>query len=106
MKYVLDAMEDMELKISEDNLPHIDLIENASDLRDGEPFPVQFYEPLKSLWLDPNVRAACIRGNEAALPEKYFLPTLHHTISRLTFPCHTKFAIFLFTSGPAIRPTL
>jgi hypothetical protein len=70
MKYVLDAMEDMELKVSEDNLPHIDLIENACDIRDGDSFPRHFYQPLKSLWADPNVQQACSRGNEAALPEK------------------------------------
>jgi hypothetical protein len=70
MKAVLDAMDDMELKVTEPNLQYIDLIENADDLRDGEPFPTKFYEPLTSLWKDPNVQSAYARGNEAALPEK------------------------------------
>ncbi|KAG6819968.1 hypothetical protein H0H93_006944 [Arthromyces matolae] len=78
MKYLLDAMEDMDLKLSEDNIPTIDLVETAPDLKDGEPFPVSYYEPLKSLWADPNVQKAWERGNEAALPENlyYFYSSL------------------------------
>ncbi|KAF8060760.1 heterotrimeric G protein alpha subunit 4 [Lyophyllum atratum] len=78
MKYLLDAMEDMELKVAEDNVPYLDLIENATDLRDGEAFPLSYYEPLKSLWEDPNVQKAWERGNEAALPENllYFFSSL------------------------------
>lgn len=71
LKYLLDAMEDMDLKVSEENLEHVDLIENAADIRDGEPFPKEFYQPLISLWTDPNVQKAWERGNEAALPEKF-----------------------------------
>jgi guanine nucleotide-binding protein subunit alpha, other len=71
IKYVLDAMEDMELKVSEDNVQHLTLIEDARDIRDGEPFPMEYYEPLKALWADEGVRAAYERGNEAALPEKF-----------------------------------
>jgi len=72
MKYVLDAMEEMDLKVSEDNIPHVDLIENASDIRDGEAFPMSFLAPLFSLWTDPNIQRACERGNEAALPENLY----------------------------------
>ncbi|KAG5339184.1 hypothetical protein C0989_005232 [Termitomyces sp. Mn162] len=70
MKYLLDAMEDMDLKVAEENISHVDLVENAQDLRDNEPFPMSYYEPLKTLWMDPNVQKAWERGNEAALPEK------------------------------------
>jgi guanine nucleotide-binding protein subunit alpha, other len=70
LKYVLDAMEDMDLKVAEAHIPYVDLIEDANDLRDGEPFPQTYYEPLKALWSDPNVERAWLRGNEAALPEK------------------------------------
>lgn len=70
LQYLLDAMEDMELKVGEENLPHLELIDGARDIRDGEPFPMTFYEPLKSLWTDENVQKAWSRGNEAALPEK------------------------------------
>ena len=73
LKYVLDAMEDMELKVKDGNVQYLDLIENARDIRDGEPFPMEFFEPLKSLWEDPGVQMAFGRGNEAALPEKYVL---------------------------------
>jgi guanine nucleotide-binding protein subunit alpha len=74
MKYVLDAMEDMELKLQEQNMEYMDLIENATDVRDGEPFPKAYYRPLQLLWNDPGVQKAWKRGNEAALPEKYSFP--------------------------------
>lgn len=70
MRYVLEAMEDMDLKVSEENMPHIDFITNSPDIRDGEAFPQSYLGPLASLWADPNVQRACERGNEAALPEK------------------------------------
>jgi guanine nucleotide-binding protein subunit alpha, other len=70
LKYLLDAMYDMDLKVSEHNMQYLDLIEDARDIRDDEPFPLEFYEPLRSLWNDPNVQKAWARGNEAALPEK------------------------------------
>jgi guanine nucleotide-binding protein subunit alpha, other len=73
MKYILDAMLDMDLKVSEENLPYIDTVENANDLREGEPFPREFLEILRSLWADPGVQKAYGRGNEAALPEKSLL---------------------------------
>lgn len=70
MQALLESMDDMDLKLSEENRAYIDMIENAQDIRDNEPFPVSFYEPLNSLWTDPNVQKAWERGNEAALPEK------------------------------------
>ncbi|KAK7461375.1 hypothetical protein VKT23_008552 [Stygiomarasmius scandens] len=71
-KNLLDAMEEMELKVSEYNIEHVDLIENARDVHDGEPFPMSYFDPLKSLWNDPNIQKAWERGNEAALPENLF----------------------------------
>jgi len=78
LRYVLDAMEDMELEVSDDNAKYVQLIEDASDIRDGEPFPMTYYAPLKSLWTDPEVVKAYSRGNEAALPENlnYFFSAL------------------------------
>ncbi len=70
LKYLLDAMEDMDLQVLEENVAYVAMVEGAEDLRDGEPFPKEFHQPLKSLWEDPNVQKAYARGNEAALPEK------------------------------------
>lgn len=70
LKYVLDSMEDMELAVSAENSQHIELIEGANDLRDGEVFPPDYYEPLRQLWNDKGIQQAWERGNEAALPEK------------------------------------
>lgn len=75
-------MEDMELKLSEENLPYVDLVEEAKDIKDSEPFPTSYHQPLQSLWTDPSVRKAWERGNEAALPEKYAPPPFDdHEIS-------------------------
>lgn len=78
MGYLLDAMLDMELEVEEQNQQHIEMIVNARDLRDREPFPMEYYEPLKSLWQDDIVQKAWQRGNEAALPDnlQYFFPSL------------------------------
>jgi guanine nucleotide-binding protein subunit alpha len=70
MQALLESMEDMEIKLSEELQEYVEMIENAPDLRDGEPFTMTFYDPLKTLWADENVQKAWERGNEAALPEK------------------------------------
>ncbi|KAE9388570.1 heterotrimeric G protein alpha subunit 4, partial [Gymnopus androsaceus JB14] len=74
MKYILDAMQEMDLNVTKDNISHVDLIDNATNLRDGEAFPQTFLTPLTALWEDPNIRHAYERGNEAALPAnlKYY----------------------------------
>ncbi|TBU48722.1 heterotrimeric G protein alpha subunit 4 [Dichomitus squalens] len=69
LKNVIDAMEDMELEVSPENQDLVPIVEDASDIKDGEPFPTEFHDVLKRLWEDPNVQAAYARGNEAALPE-------------------------------------
>lgn len=75
LKNVIDAMDDMELEVSPENRDLIPVIEDASDIKDGEPFPAEFHTILKRLWEDPNVQAAYARGNEAALPEKCVYPS-------------------------------
>lgn len=76
LKYLLDAMEDMNLEVSDENIPHVRLIEDAQDLRDGQPFPIEYHEPLQKLWEDSSVQKCWDRGNEAAIPEKYVLYAL------------------------------
>ena len=70
LKYLLDAMDDMNLEVSEDTAQYLQLIEDAPDLVDGQPFPTDYLDPLKKLWEDTSVQKAWDRGNEAALPEK------------------------------------
>ena len=78
MIYLFDAMEDMDLEVAEECLPYVDTVRNARDIRDHEPFPITYHEPLRYLWEDKGVQKAYQRGNEAALPEKYvpLSPTL------------------------------
>jgi guanine nucleotide-binding protein subunit alpha, other len=83
----------MQLVVSPENGEHVELIESANDLRDGEVFPPHFYEPLKQLWNDRGVQQAWERGNEAALPEKYTSFFFH--ISAVTQRCPFKSGVFL-----------
>ncbi|KXN88056.1 Guanine nucleotide-binding protein alpha-2 subunit [Leucoagaricus sp. SymC.cos] len=86
MRYLLDAMDEFEIKVSEENIPNIELVDNAKDIGDGEPFPPQYIAPLKALWADPNVQRAYERGNEAALPEN--LPYFFSDLDRLFQPTY------------------
>jgi len=78
LRHLLDAMDEFEIKVSEENISNVEIVDSVKDIGDGEPFPLHYIEPLKSLWVDPNVQCAYKRGNEAALPEKYVLPVIHH----------------------------
>ncbi|KAF5346257.1 hypothetical protein D9756_004418 [Leucocoprinus leucothites] len=84
LRYLLDAMDEFEIKVSEENIPHVEIVDSAKDIGDGEPFPQQFIEPLKALWTDSNVQRAYERGNEAALPEN--LPYFFADLDRLFQP--------------------
>ena len=70
LRYVFDAMQDMQLSVDPENLPYVQLVDEARDLRDGEPFPLEYHGALRSLWEDANLQRTMQRGNEAALPEK------------------------------------
>lgn len=84
LRYLLDAMDDFEIKVSEENIPNVDIVDNAKDIGDGEPFPTRLIEPLKALWADTHVQRAYERGNEAALPEN--LPYFFADLDRLFQP--------------------
>jgi guanine nucleotide-binding protein subunit alpha len=70
LRSILDAMVDMELTVSPENMVYVDMIDDVPDLGDGEPFPPEYQAALCALWGDKNLRKAWNRGNEAALPEK------------------------------------
>lgn len=95
MKLIIDAMDEWEMSVESHNrvrttpsppLPpstsliqsgtyvlaiqkYIALVDNPPDIKDGETFPMQYREPLESLWKDRGVQEAFARGNESALPE-------------------------------------
>jgi hypothetical protein len=101
VKYVLDSMEDMDLKVSAENSVHVELIENANDIRDGEAYPQHFFEPLNALWNDKGIQQAWGRGNEAALPEKYTLFFMGFA-ARIAQRCPFKSWIFLLSPTSTI----
>ncbi|GAA5995809.1 hypothetical protein JCM5350_000568 [Sporobolomyces pararoseus] len=54
------------------------MLEDAGDLREGQPFPQDLYFPIRSLWRDPGVQLALSQGTEATIPENisYFYSNL------------------------------
>lgn len=68
LKRLLDAMADMGLGVSDDNQQYISLIDDVQGVRDGQPYPQEYLEPLRKLWNDRNVQHE--RGNEAAMPDR------------------------------------
>lgn len=84
LRHLLDAMDEFEIKVSEENISNVEIVDSARDIGDGEPFPLHYIEPLKSLWVDSNVQRAYERGNEAALPEN--LPYFFSSLDRVFQP--------------------
>ncbi|PIL23522.1 hypothetical protein GSI_14834 [Ganoderma sinense ZZ0214-1] len=78
LKRVVDAMKDMGLEVSPENLDLVPILNDAKDVQDNKPYPAEYRDVLKRLWEDPNVQAAYARGNEAALPDylQYFYADL------------------------------
>ncbi|KAH7103192.1 heterotrimeric G protein alpha subunit 4 [Auriculariales sp. MPI-PUGE-AT-0066] len=87
IRTLLEAMVGFSLQVDDSNTDNLKLVEKAPDLKDGEPFPVEYLEPLRSLWQDPAVQKAWDRGNEAALPEN--LAYFFHDLDRLFAPNFT-----------------
>ncbi|KAF8992041.1 guanine nucleotide binding protein, alpha subunit [Cyathus striatus] len=86
MKYLLEAMDDMDLAVTEENKPFVEMVYDAKDIRDGDPFPLDYFDPLTNLWADQNVQKAWERGNEAALPEN--LSYFYAALNRLFHPTY------------------
>jgi len=78
LKLVYDALEEFGLELEEENQQYLSFINTPIDLRDGEAFPTDYYEPLQKLWNDPSMEKCRLRGNEVALPENlnYFFPEM------------------------------
>jgi len=78
LKSVYDAMDFFDFQVLEENKKYLPYINQPIDIRDGQPFPEEYYEPLKKLWEDPGFRQCWERGNEVALPENlaYFFPEM------------------------------
>ncbi|KAH8834537.1 guanine nucleotide binding protein, alpha subunit [Flagelloscypha sp. PMI_526] len=80
MKSVLDAMEGMGITpsahIQDNNWSQ--MLEDTPDIKDGDPFPTDYFPVLNDLWADSSVQQTISRGNEAALPENlsYFFGSL------------------------------
>lgn len=89
MRTILEAMEVLEIPLEiDENDAHLDLLIDDRDLRQGEPFPAEYYEPFVSLWADAGVQTAAQRGNEYALHDNvhYFFGHIERVFSAKYIP--------------------
>lgn len=102
MKQLLEALDDMDLQVSDDVEEYAALVDEPPDVKDGQPFPMEYHEPLKKLWLDPIVQKGWSRGNEAALPDKYARSALTSSFSG-SLSNLAQFIIFFCQPRPCLR---
>jgi len=78
MSSIIDIMDELSIAVSPPNRRYIQLVDNRPSLSTGEPFPIKYLEPLKSLWADPGVQSTYAKGYEYAAPENmlYFYSDL------------------------------
>ena len=57
MVTMLDALQQSDGRLSEDNIRNARLVRNADEIRNGEPFPIPLYGALSYLWDDPGIQA-------------------------------------------------
>ncbi|KAH8111446.1 guanine nucleotide-binding protein alpha-2 subunit, partial [Phellopilus nigrolimitatus] len=88
MKLLLEALEDMDLHVSEEMNEFVTLLDEPPDVKDGQAFPIDYHEPLKKLWEDESVQKGWMRGNEAALPDNlsYFFKDLDRFFQKNYYP--------------------
>jgi guanine nucleotide-binding protein subunit alpha len=51
-------------------------IDDAPDLHERQPYPIDLHAPIKALWKDTGLQAAILNKSEATVPEKYVLSLL------------------------------
>ena len=104
MNALLEALDLMDFTVSSTNIPYIEMIRDAGNVCDGEPFPYTLYEALRSLWKDPSVKAVWKRQNEAALPEKFVMfqsiPPYLSQLTASTLVCLISFPRLIVYSCP------
>lgn len=84
MKLIVDTMDECQLQVNSTNRKYIALVDALPDIHQGQPFPIQYREPLEQLWMDQGVQSCYERGNESALPEN--LPYFYGQLDRLFAP--------------------
>lgn len=70
IRSVLDFMEDSNLRFAnEENIKNIPFIVARIELSGDECYPTEYYQILRQLWEDGNVKKAIEDGHQAAIPE-------------------------------------
>lgn len=69
MKQLLETLPYLDLEVPQELEPDAELLEDPPDVKDGQPFPTTYLEPLRRLWQNETVRKGWLDG-KAAVPDK------------------------------------
>lgn len=69
MKQLLETLPYLDLEIPQELEPDAALLEDPPDVKDGQPFPATYLEPLRRLWHNETVQKGWLDG-KAAVPDK------------------------------------
>ncbi|GAA5895424.1 guanine nucleotide-binding protein subunit alpha [Sporobolomyces salmoneus] len=84
---VFILMDEFRIEVSDPSLRSIRyMLDEAGELREGEPFPQELYFPIRSLWRDPGVQLALSKGTEATIPEN--MTYFYSHLERLFHPSY------------------
>jgi len=89
MRLVLEAMEYFKTSlVNPDNMQYLPLFNDPPNITKGQPFPISYLEPLKSLWADGGVQECYCKGNQYALHDNmaYFFVSLDKVFSPTYVP--------------------
>ncbi|KAF0507847.1 guanine nucleotide binding protein, alpha subunit [Gigaspora margarita] len=89
MNLVLEAMEYYKIPFSDSsNMQYVSMFSNTPSISKNQPFPVNYLEPLKSLWSDSGVQKCYMMGNQYALHDNmtYFFESLDRVFSQSYVP--------------------
>ncbi|CAG8549819.1 2371_t:CDS:2 [Acaulospora morrowiae] len=89
MRLVLEAMEYFKIPFGMDgNMQYVSLFNDPPSISKGQPFPIMYLEPLKSLWVDSGVQKCYERGHQYALHDNmsYFFEMLDRVFSQAYVP--------------------
>ncbi|KAH9823939.1 heterotrimeric G-protein alpha subunit (G-alpha, GPA2) [Melampsora americana] len=69
----INVMSREQIELEDESLMDcVPLFSSYTDLDPGQPYPPQYLEPLRRLWIDGGVRKAMDLGHEWAMPENFF----------------------------------
>ncbi|KAG8869482.1 hypothetical protein FRC20_001348 [Serendipita sp. 405] len=90
MKAIVESLPEIGLSIEDDEeaFAAFTMVEHAADIKEGQPFPVEYLEPFRTLWHHPMIRRALPHCHKFAIPDNihYFYASLDRLFQPNYFP--------------------